>query len=81
MTGEFFVKGCIHALYINNEPINFGNVDYRYKILSGCESSEGNQSSCTNSTCQHGQCHLDGFTYKCKCHHGFTGPTCSEGSL
>ncbi len=75
-----FSKGCIHALYVNNDPINFSNVDYRHKILPGCAINGQNQSSCSPTTCQHGQCHLDGFTYKCKCHNGFTGPTCSEGS-
>ncbi|CAF1141757.1 unnamed protein product [Rotaria sp. Silwood1] len=71
-------QGCIHALYINNESINFADVDYRHKILPGCEINEVNQSSCTTTTCQHGQCQLDGLTYKCECFNGFTGETCNE---
>ncbi|CAF3725088.1 unnamed protein product [Rotaria sordida] len=71
-------QGCIHALYINNELINFANVDYRHKILPGCEINEQNPSSCTKTTCQHGQCQLDGSTYKCKCFNGFTGQICNE---
>ncbi|CAF4205393.1 unnamed protein product [Rotaria socialis] len=73
-------KGCIHALYINDESINFANVDYRHKILPGCVENGLNELSCTATTCQHGRCELDGFTYICKCFDGFTGPTCSEVS-
>ncbi|CAF4404381.1 unnamed protein product, partial [Rotaria magnacalcarata] len=36
--------------------------------------------SCAATTCQHGRCELDGFTYICKCFDGFTGPSCSEAS-
>ncbi|CAF1204795.1 unnamed protein product [Adineta steineri] len=71
-------QGCIHGLYINNDPVNFANVDYRHKFLPGCKINEQNQSSCTTTTCHHGQCYRDGFTDKCKCHTGFTGPTCNE---
>ncbi|CAF2689089.1 unnamed protein product [Rotaria sp. Silwood2] len=71
-------QGCIHALYINNEPINFANVNYRHKILPGCEINELNPSSCTTTTCQHGQCQFDGLTYKCECFNGFSGQTCNE---
>ncbi len=73
-----FSKGCIHGLYINDDPINFSNVDYRHKILPGCENNESNQLSCTSVTCQHGQCNLDELNYKCICYEGYTGPTCSE---
>ncbi|CAF3549950.1 unnamed protein product [Adineta steineri] len=71
-------QGCIHALYINDDPINFANVDYRHKILPGCETNEYDQSSCTTATCQHGQCRLDNFNYKCICHEGYTGSACSQ---
>jgi hypothetical protein len=75
----FIFKGCIHGLYINDDPINFSNVDYRHKILPGCENNKHNQSSsCTINTCQHGQCRLVGFSYKCICHESYTGPTCSQ---
>ncbi|UJR08620.1 hypothetical protein I4U23_012879 [Adineta vaga] len=73
-------QGCIHALYVNNDPINFANVDYRHRILPGCEINEQNKLPCTTSTCQHGQCLLDGLTYKCRCYNGFSGSTCSEAS-
>ena len=68
-------QGCIHALYINNDAINFANVDYRHKILPGCDNT---QLSCKTDTCQHGQCQLENFNYKCICHEGFSGPTCSQ---
>jgi hypothetical protein len=68
-------QGCIHALYINDDPVNFANVDYRHKILPGCEN---NQQICTSNTCQHGQCRLDGLNYKCNCYEGYTGSTCSQ---
>ncbi|CAF1126727.1 unnamed protein product [Rotaria sordida] len=71
-------QGCIHALYINDDPINFANVDYRHKVLPGCETNERNQLSCATSTCQHGQCRLDDLDYKCICHEGYTGLTCSQ---
>jgi hypothetical protein len=73
-----FLTGCIHALYVNDDPINFVNVDYRHKILPGCETNEHNQITCTSETCQHGQCRLDGLNYKCICHEGYTGLTCSQ---
>jgi hypothetical protein len=71
-------KGCIHSLYINDDPVNFANVDYRHKILPGCENNEQKQLSCTTDTCQHGQCRLDNLIYKCICHEGYTGSTCSQ---
>ncbi|CAF5167089.1 unnamed protein product, partial [Rotaria magnacalcarata] len=64
-------KGCMHALYINDESINFANVDYRHKILPGCVKNSLNELSCAATTCQHGRCELDGFTYICKCFDGF----------
>ena len=74
-----FTPGCIHGLYINDDAINFVNVDYRHKILPGCVNHEHNQSSCSTETCQHGQCRLEGFDYQCMCHEGFSGSTCSQG--
>ncbi len=71
-----FFKGCIHSLYINDDPVNFANVDYRHKILPGCENNQ--QSSCTSDTCQNGQCRLVDLNYKCICHEGFSGLTCSQ---
>ncbi|CAF4543039.1 unnamed protein product, partial [Rotaria socialis] len=71
-------QGCIHALYINDDPVNFANVDYRHKILPGCENHEHNQLSCTSATCQYGQCRLQGLDYKCTCHEGYTGLSCSQ---
>ncbi|UJR37599.1 hypothetical protein I4U23_030296 [Adineta vaga] len=71
-------QGCVHALYINDDPVNFANVDYRHKILPGCENNESDQSSCTTATCQHGQCRLNNFNYRCICHDGYTGSTCSQ---
>ncbi|CAF0996746.1 unnamed protein product [Adineta ricciae] len=74
-------QGCIHALYINNNPVNFADVDYRHKVLPGCETGEQSQLSCTSMSCQNGQCYLEGFAHKCRCYDGFTGPTCSENKL
>ncbi len=73
-----FSIGCIHALYINDDPINFVNVDYRHKILPGCENTE---QSCTSDTCQHGQCRLQGLNYKCICYEGYTGSTCNQCNI
>ncbi|CAF1267962.1 unnamed protein product, partial [Adineta ricciae] len=71
-------QGCIHALYVNDDPVNFANVDYRHKILPGCENNDHDQSTCTTATCLHGQCRLENFNYKCVCHNGYTGPTCNQ---
>lgn len=71
-------KGCIHALYINDELINFADIDIRHKIVPGCTKLEKNELSCSATTCQYGQCELDGFSYTCQCFEGFKGPTCSE---
>lgn len=68
-------------LYINNNRINFANVDYRHNILPGCEIQQQNQSACTSTTCKNGRCEPDELTYKCKCSNGFTGVTCNEGNL
>lgn len=68
-------QGCIHALYINNDPINLANVDYRHKIIPGCASSE---STCSSETCRNGQCQLDGLNYKCICDDGYEGVTCDQ---
>ncbi len=78
MNKLIFSKGCIHALYINDDPINFANVDYRHKILPGCVNNEHNQLTCTSDTCQHGQCRLDALNYRCICYEGYTGSTCSQ---
>ena len=75
---SIFFKGCIHALYINDDPINFANVDYRHKILPGCANTEQTTVTCTSDTCQNGQCRLVGLNYKCVCYEGFTGSTCSQ---
>ncbi|CAF0793366.1 unnamed protein product [Didymodactylos carnosus] len=74
-------QGCIHGLYINGDTVNFQNVDYRHKILPGCNDNDLMNKTCSPTSCKHGQCLLDGLAYRCVCHEDYTGITCSEAVL